>query len=238
MPAIALVAFDLDDTLYPERAFVRSGFRVVSDYLQQEGVVDRPLLADFEAAFDAGERRNVFDRVLRAAGIEPDAALVRSLVEAYRSHRSRHGFVRPGIRLFDDADRALGRLAGQGIRLGLVSDGPLAAQEVKVEALGLAARMDAVILTDTWGPAFWKPHPRAFVEVARRLAVEPRACFYVADNPEKDFDGPAAAGWRPSVWVRRGESTYRDAAPPEKRLLSATVASLDDLDGVLKGMQT
>jgi putative hydrolase of the HAD superfamily len=238
VPAIALVAFDLDDTLYPERAFVRSGFRVVSDYLQHEGVVDRPLLADFEAAFDAGVRGNVFDRVLRAAGIEPDAALVRSLVEAYRSHRSRHGFVRPGIRLFDDADRALGRLAGQGIRLGLVSDGPLAAQAVKVETLGLAARMDAVILTDTWGPAFWKPHPRAFVEVARRLAIEPRACLYVADNPEKDFDGPAAAGWRPSVWVRRGEGVCRDAKPPEQRLLSATVASLDDLDGVLKGMQT
>ncbi len=238
MPAIALVAFDLDDTLYPERAFVRSGFRVVSDYLQREGVVDRPLLAGFEAAFDAGVRGDVFDRVLRAAGVEPDAALVRSLVEAYRSHRSCHGFVRPDIRLFDDADRALGRLAGQGIRLALVSDGPLAAQAAKVEALGLAARMDAVILTDAWGPAFWKPHPRAFVELARRLAVEPRACLYVADNPEKDFDGPAAAGWQPSVWVRRGEGVCRDAAPPDERLLSATVASLDDLDGVLKGIQT
>lgn len=236
MPAIALVAFDLDDTLYPERAFVRSGFHVVSDWLQEEGVVDRPLLADFEAAFDAGVRGDVFDRVLRAAGVEPDAALVRSLVEAYRSHRSRRGFVRPDIRLFDDADRALGRLAGQGVRMGLVSDGPLAAQAVKIEALGLAARMDAVTLTDAWGPAFWKPHPRAFVEMAGRLGVEPRACLYVADNPEKDFDGPAAAGWRPSVWVRRDEGIYCDAAPPQGRLLAATVASLDDLDGVLKEM--
>jgi len=233
VPAISLVAFDLDDTLYPERAFVRSGFRVASDYLVREGLVDRPLLGDFEAAFDAGARGDVFDRVLRAAGVEAADALVRTLVEVYRTHRSRHGSVRPDIRLYADADRALERLAGQGRRLGLISDGPLAAQSAKVQALGLDARLDAVTLTDAWGPEFWKPHPRAFVEMADRFGADLGACLYVADNPEKDFDGPAAAGWRPSVWVRRRDGVYRDAAPPQERLLSATVGNLDGLAEVL-----
>jgi len=236
VPAISLVAFDLDDTLYPERAFVRSGFHVVSDYLVREGVVGRSLAPDFEAAFERGVHGDIFDRVLRAAGVEPTPELIHTLVEVYRSHRSRHGFVRPDLRLYDDAARALEHLAGRGVRQGVISDGPLAAQTTKVEARGLAKSVDAVILTDVWGTAYWKPHPRAFRDMAERLGVEPAACVYVADNPEKDFDGPAAAGWRPSVWIRRGDGVYREAAPPAASLLAATITTLDGLDEVLRGL--
>ena len=64
MPPISLVAFDLDDTLYPERAFVRSGFRVVSDYLLRSGIVNRRLFSDLEAAFESGIRGRTFNHVL------------------------------------------------------------------------------------------------------------------------------------------------------------------------------
>ena len=232
MAPIRLVAFDLDDTLFPERAFVRSGFRVVSDYLQQASLVGRPLFADMEAAFDAGVRGHLFEQILRTAGIEPDAALVATLVDVYRTHSSRFGRARPDIELFPDADAALSRLAATGVKVGLVSDGPLAGQQAKVDALGLASRMDAVILTDAWGRPFWKPHPRAFLELASRLAVGPADCVYVADNPEKDFHGPAAAGWRPSIWICRPGGFYGQSPPPAG-LVGATIRGLDELEPVL-----
>ena len=238
-----LVAFDLDDTLYPESAFVRSGFRVVSDYLERRGIVRRPLEPDFQAAFEAGVRGRIFDRVLEAAGVPPTPDLIRTLVDVYRSHRlpapygrGPDGLVRPAIRLFDDADRALAHLRREGLRLGLISDGPLEAQRLKVETLGLPDRLDAIVLTDQWGKDCWKPHPRAFQELARRLAVDPASCLYVADNPQKDFDGPAAAGWSPSVWIRRPDGLYRDAPLADARLVAATISSLDDLGEAIAGL--
>jgi putative hydrolase of the HAD superfamily len=228
---IRLVAFDLDDTLFPERTFVRSGFRVVSDYLQQAAIVGRPLFADMEAAFDAGVRGHVFEQVLQSAGVEPSASLVATLVDVYRTHASRYGRVRPDIQLFPDAEAVLSRLAAKGLKVGLVSDGPLAGQQAKVAALGLAARMDAVILTDEWGRPFWKPHPRAFVELASRLAVDPADCVYVADNPEKDFQGPAASGWRPSIWIRRPSGLYGQAPPAGP--VGGTIGGLDELEPAL-----
>jgi len=233
---IALVAFDLDDTLYPESDFVRSGFRVVSDYLERRGIVRRPLWSDFQAAFEAGVRGNVFDRVLEAAGVPPTPALIQILVDIYRSHRLPDGPVPPSIRLFDDADRVLASLRRQGLRLGLISDGPLEAQRLKVETLGLQDRLDAILLTDEWGKDWWKPHPRAFQELAQRLAVDPASCIYVADNPQKDFDGPAAAGWSPSVWIRRPDGLYRDAPLADARLVAATISSLDDLGEAIAGL--
>jgi len=232
---IALVAFDLDDTLYPERAFIRSGFRAVSDYLQRERLVRRPLWPDLDAGFEAGVRDHAFDRALAAAGVTPTPPLIQTLVEIYRTHRLPGGGATPlDIRLYEDADRALADLRRAGLRLGLVSDGPLAAQQAKVRALGVETRLDDIVLTDALGPEFWKPSPRAFAEMARRLAVEPHACLYVADNPQKDFDGPAAAGWAPSVRVRRPDGLYRDtrlgaAATP----LAATLPDLSGLVAVL-----
>ena len=235
MTPIALVAFDLDDTLYPERAFIRSGFRAVSDYLQRERLVRRPLWPDLDAGFEAGVRDHAFDRALAAAGVTPTPPLIQTLVEIYRTHRLPGGGATPlDIRLYEDADRALADLRRAGLRLGLVSDGPLAAQQAKVRALGVETRLDDIVLTDALGPEFWKPSPRAFAEMARRLAVEPHACLYVADNPQKDFDGPAAAGWAPSVRVRRPDGLYRDtrlgaAATP----LAATLPDLSGLVAVL-----
>jgi len=233
---VRLVAFDLDDTLYPECAFVRSGFRAVSAYLVRTGVVDRPIEADLETAFEAGVRGQTFNHVLEALDVEPSAKLIRDLVGIYRSHRSPYGFVPPDIRLHPDADHALADLRARGFHLGLISDGPLDAQQVKVDALGLTERLDAVVLTEALGCEFRKPHPRAFRDLAERLGAPPGACIYVADNPSKDFQGPAAAGWRPSIQVRRPDGLYGDVFLSEPRLVSATVASLDGLAGLLESL--
>jgi putative hydrolase of the HAD superfamily len=234
VPIPSLVAFDLDDTLYPEREFVRSGFRVVSRFLQEEGVLDRPLWPDLEAAFDAGVREHALDRALEAAGVRPTPALIATLVDVYRTHRLPSGPVQPGIRFYRDVMPALARLRAAGVRLGLITDGPLAAQQTKVRALDVAHSMDVTILTDEWGAEFWKPHPRAFLEMADQLRVEPAACIYVADNPAKDFDGPAAAGWRPSIRIRRPDGLHSDAPMgPGKGPVAAVISGLDELGQAL-----
>jgi putative hydrolase of the HAD superfamily len=233
VPLPALIAFDLDDTLSPERAFVRSGFRAASDWLLEAGIASCPLDAAFQAAFDGGLRRRTFDHVLRDAGIEPAPDLIQRLVRVYRTHCWPGGGRRPDIRLYTDADRALGRLRARGVGLGLVSDGALEAQETKVRALGLAGRLHAVILTGAWPPEFSKPHPRAFEELAARLRVEPRAAVYVADNPAKDFQGPARAGWRPSIRIRRPDGLHRDAPLAADAPVAATLDTLDALESAL-----
>jgi putative hydrolase of the HAD superfamily len=232
--SVSLVAFDLDDTLYPERAFVRSGFRVVSEFLQREGFIDHAIWPELVKGFEAGVRDRAFDRVLLDAGVVPSKALINTLVEIYRSHRLPEGPVQPDIQLHPDAERALARLRLAGLRLGLITDGPVAAQQLKVDALGLADRLDVLILTDQWGRDFWKPNPRAYREVASRLDADPAECVYVGDNPEKDFDGPATAGWASSIHIRRPDGLYIDATPSAHMgPVAAVITNLDMLETVL-----
>ena len=192
------IVFDLDDTLYLERDYVRSGFAAVGAYvrdtLEVEGFQD---LAWEE--FEAGARGDIFDRVLQRLGIGAGSDLVQELVNAYRSHE-------PDICLQPDAAECIGQLVGR-VKLGLITDGPLASQRAKVHALEIDQEFDEIIFTAELGPGFGKPHPRAFAEMQRRLNSEASECIYVADNPAKDFVGPNLLGWK-TVRVRRPEGLY------------------------------
>ncbi len=188
-----VVVFDIDDTLYLERDYVRSGFRAVGAWARRSlGVPD---LADRAwSAFEAGVRATIFNEALAGAGVESTPELIARLVACYREHQ-------PDITLLDDARASLDAavLAGP---VAVITDGPLASQSAKARSLGLATWSQTMIITESLGPGLGKPHPRAFELVEERLGVDGSQCTYVADNPAKDFVAPHQRGWT-TVRVRR-----------------------------------
>lgn len=196
------VVFDLDDTLYLERDYVRSGFYAVGAWATRHlGLHDFADLAWRE--FECGRRRDVFNRVLASYGLAGDD-IVRQLVHVYRSHL-------PSISLLSDSTECLQALRPHAC-LAVISDGPLDSQQKKVQALEFETKMDLVVLTDTWGQEFWKPHPRAFQHIQQQFAVAPNCCVYLGDNPAKDFITPRRLGWR-TVRVRRPGGLYFHCEP-------------------------
>ncbi len=151
------VVFDIDDTLYLERDYVRSGFRAVGSWVQRWLRVD-----GFESVcwreFEAGAGRRYSIRLSRTR-LEPARELISGLVELYRTHD-------PCIRLAGDASQAIRELAAR-YPIAVISDGPVNSQSRKADALGLRGIAAPVILTEAYGQQFRKPHTRAFREVAR-----------------------------------------------------------------------
>ena len=221
---IDAVIFDLDDTLYPERAYNFSGFAAVAAVFEARLGNRRETEAEMRRLFDRGNRRRVFNALLAGRGLPEDPALVRRMIDTYRSHR-------PTISLYRDAESALRRLRG-GYQLGLITDGPVVMQSAKIDALGVRGRLDAVILTEELGPGSSKPNPRAFEIMADRLRISAAQCMYVADNAAKDFVAPNALHWT-TVQVVRPEGVYRNQGPATGGRPSHVIESLDDLDAFL-----
>lgn len=221
IPGIEAVVFDLDDTLYPEKSFVFSGFEAVAAWLRQKVTCPFDPAERMRGLFEQGARGHIFDQVLAEMHCSDADTLVPLMVECYRSHE-------PQIGLFEDADRALVRWRA-GYRLALISDGPLAMQQNKVNALGLADRLDLIILTDQWGREFWKPHPRAFETVQKTWGLDGAACLYIADNVEKDFFSPLWLGWR-TVRICRKGATYEKSKPDLAGRPEFEADDLDDID--------
>jgi putative hydrolase of the HAD superfamily len=195
---IACVVFDIDDTLYLERDYVRSGFEEVGRWVEGELGYD-----DFFDrcwnAFQSGVRGRVFDVALGDQALDRD--LIQSLIERYRSHT-------PSIALLPDANRALDRLS-ERYRLAGLSDGPVDSQRAKVDALALVGRLDPIVLTDEVGRGWWKPAPDGFRRIESMVECTGSACCYIADNPAKDFRAPSELGWR-TVRVRRPQGFHYD----------------------------
>jgi putative hydrolase of the HAD superfamily len=221
LKGIRVIVFDLDDTLYPERAFALSGFCAVAGELRRRMECPFDPAERMRELFDSGERRHIFDRVLEELGQNSTVATVEELVALYRSHK-------PRVELFSDAEAALERWAGR-FRLALVSDGFAETQQNKVEALGLEGRLAPIILTGEWGQRFWKPHPRAFEEVEKRTDAAGAECVYIADNPAKDFVAPNRLGWM-TVQIKRSVGIYKNAIFPEDGEPRGVLSGLDFLD--------
>lgn len=221
------IVFDLDDTLYLQRDYARSGFAAVGEYVKTSAG-----LTDFADrcwnCFLHGAHESLFEEALAGYRIEFDASYVRELVRAYRKHD-------PTIALADDAATWLDNHRGQ-YRIGLISDGPLESQERKIAALKLGSELDLVVLTERWGRRFRKPHPRAFELVSEKLGVHPSQCVYIANNPQKDFAAPLELGWR-TVRVRRPLGLYSNFDVPAGMTAEAEIASLNELNAVLESWQ-
>lgn len=183
------VVFDIDDTLFLERDYVRSGFNAIARLLAQTPEECGDIAAWLWDAFARGVRGDTFDRLLAA---RPDLASRSSapqLVSAYRAHT-------PEIALLPGMQDVVGELVRRGMRLGVLSDGPVASQRAKATALGLDAWFDPVILTEACGPGYPKPGRLGFERIAQAWQLPGEQLAYVADNPLKDFGAPRALGWR------------------------------------------
>lgn len=221
-----MVVLDLDDTLYPEAEFVRGGFRAAGARLDAlEGRATGAARVFLDILEREGVSR-VFDKGLAALGLPCDPEQVADLVRAFRGHT-------PDVRPFPGVPEMLDRLRARGLRLGLLSDGPLAVQEAKWKALGLGGRFEVVVFTDALGGrGTWKPHPAGFEAVERLSGLAGPDLCMVGDRPRHDLVPAAARGWRT---VRMRWPGAYHAADPDSDPGRRVATSLADLERLILG---
>ncbi|WP_068470840.1 HAD family hydrolase [Candidatus Protochlamydia phocaeensis] len=212
-----VIVFDLDDTLYEEMSFVRSGFSVVADYLSP--LLHMPAQDIFHDLNDlvAVQRDSVFNRFLEEKGIH-SLQLIKRCLSVYRGHQ-------PSISLYPAAKACLERF--QGHPLYIVTDGNKLVQRRKFLALGLDRLVRRCFFTYAHGLHRSKPSPYCFEKICQIERVDPSHVIYVADNPQKDFVGIKPLGFH-TIRVLTGpyaQSQVELAYEAEVR-----IKSLDELD--------
>jgi putative hydrolase of the HAD superfamily len=200
-----LVAFDLDDTLYVEMDFVKSGFRAVAAALSDRTDIDgEDLYRDLCDVLNRDGRGKVFDTVLDRHSLQ--GTTPGELVSIYRNHE-------PALELPTDSRKVLVRLRNRGHALAIVTDGDPGVQRAKVRALGLEELVDMAIYTWDEGPEAGKPSPKGFERLLGATGSKPGDLMYVADDPRKDFLAARRAGGS-SIRVRTGP--YASLEPSDR----------------------
>jgi putative hydrolase of the HAD superfamily len=196
---IEAVLFDLDDTLFPQAAWLDGAWARVAEVAAADGVPPAQFATALIAvAAEGSDRGRIIDRALSAIG-RADVA-VGPLVDAFRSHAPTSLPTYPGV------PGALASLRAR-VPIALVTDGDSRVQQAKLVALGLDRAFDVVVFSDELSRDRRKPHPAPFRTALRALGVPAHAAVFVGDRADKDVAGAAAAGMR-AIRVRTGE--YRD----------------------------
>jgi putative hydrolase of the HAD superfamily len=212
------VVLDLDDTLYDEIDFVRSGYTAVAGAVRKHFGVDcREWL---NQRLESGQLADAFQAMVEQYGLGPDA--IGLMMDTYRFHL-------PTIQPRDGVVGVLTELKRRDGVLGCITDGRGATQRNKLAALGLRQFFDVVLISEETGHG--KPDPFNFLEMMRQ--VSSGEFWYIADNPAKDFVAPNSLGWR-TVGIRSDRNVH---APPcgslPREYYPETECSMCDLLAVL-----
>ncbi|MCI5158058.1 MAG: HAD family hydrolase [Candidatus Electrothrix sp. AUS1_2] len=219
------IIFDLDDTLYPERQYVLSGFQAVAEWAEQQlGISQQDAFGRLRSLFEQGVRNNTFNLFLEENNLHDDN-LITEMIKVYRCHQ-------PSLTPFPDVPDLLEYLS-KNFLLGLISDGYLDVQRKKWNALALPVVFQAVIFSDQWGREFWKPSQRPFREALEQLETTAAAAGYIGDNPKKDFLGAKEIGMY-TIMVQRKGGEYSHLPPPSQSYAAdMTVSNLSQLKKIV-----
>lgn len=186
---VKAISFDMDGTLYRVRR-LRVAWRLrwergllLALLAAREKIRHEPPLPDREALYDREA-----ELVAPSFGLPVEEAHHRlaGLREALP------GALTEGVRPYPGLVAALEAARARGLAIAVLSDYD---PKEKLAYLGLDRLPWAATLAADASGAL-KPHPRPFLELARRLGVDPHEIVHVGDREDLDVEGAIASGMR------------------------------------------
>lgn len=222
LPFTKVYIFDLDDTLYDESLFVQGGTKAVLEWLAFRYDFKPHFLFKMMSSIIATFPRDKwYQKLIEKVGIPFSQGLIDEMVKIYRNHL-------PHLRLFPDAAHFLAKLRRRNDAiLGILTDGMVFVQKLKVRSLGLQKIMDLEIFTWNKGVEYQKPHSWSFEYVEKKTGSSGTKCCYFGNDPRKDFLAPNRLGWN-TVCVRRHKNE-RISIPTQEHAAHIEIYSFDQI---------
>lgn len=186
LPSNKIFVFDLDDTLYSERDFEKSGIEFVYHNLSIKHISLETIL---------NNRNNWIELIINGSNNQITLQMV---LDMYRNHF-------PTIQLYKDAKVFLEKLHSQGIEMSLITDGRSITQRNKIRALGIESFFKNIVISEEVNSE--KPSEYNFRMVMYNKRAE--NYIYIADNPKKDFITPNKLGWTSICLLDKGQNVHK-----------------------------
>lgn len=223
--SISVIAFDLDDTLWPCMPTIHRAEKATYDWLQQ----NYPRITDQHSERDLFEFRRAFmsshdhykidlslmrREMLAQLAREFDYDVEPMVEEGFQLfYRLRHD-----VSFYDDVFPVLEQLKGR-YRLGSISNGNASAGltplndyfEYYINAADVMAR---------------KPDRKIFNTFCQKLNIQPQQCLYVGDDIVYDVVGARDAGMQ-TVWVNRDSISWPNEYQPAQAEINNLYKLLD-----------
>lgn len=186
----SVVVFDLDDTLYNELDYLRSAYSEIAQKLLPVGW--EALFLKMFSLYRSQE--NVFNAL-----VEEHDITINELLSIYRNHK-------PEIRPFQGVFELMTEIKKKDGKIAVITDGRTITQNRKIDALGLRAFIDKIVISEEIGTE--KPSKENFLAIEK--AFSKKSYVYIADNCKKDFIAPNNLGWNAICLIDNGKNIHKE----------------------------
>ena len=213
-----ILIFDLDDTLYDEIEYVKSGFKAVSIYLEEKYSLNQGETLSFmlKSLKDNG-RGKIFDHLLSHYGFLSKKNLSKC-ISCYRTHN-------PSIKIKEQTLSLLISLKKHN-KLYIVTDGNKIVQKKKINALNIEHLFKKIFITHRFGIKNAKPSLHCFQIIKKNENCKWDDIYYIGDNPYKDFANLNIVG---ANTIRILNCAYKEINPKKGYEAHKTFKSINDL---------
>lgn len=215
-----VIVFDLDDTLYKEIDFLKSGYRKVAELVEERcGDNATDIYHQLFSWYCKGE--NPFVSLNKTYGFNIP---IDDYLSVYRYHR-------PLLALDTETEKTLTKLKEEGCELAIITDGREMTQRQKIEALGLTKWISTDFIFINEDEKSFKPNRLSFERLMFHChdiyKSSDFSYYYVGDNPQKDFFAPNQLGWCSVCLIDDGRNIHKQVFGlpeflPHKRINSTT----------------
>jgi putative hydrolase of the HAD superfamily len=178
----SFIILDLDDTIYKEVNFVRSGFKALIRHYAKSNQFDHDsILKMMMYSWKDGQNaiKNLF------LFLDMTEFPIEEALNIYHTHY-------PDLELPESSKNFFEIATANDLKLGLITDGRSITQRNKLKSLGIDSLFDQIIISEEFGSE--KPDIRNY-EIFQIKYPDHSFC-YVGDNTLKDFILPYFLGWK------------------------------------------
>ncbi len=217
-----IIVFDLDDTLYDEITFVKSGFKEVSNFLEDITKEKSNLIySELINILKKQGRGKIFDDFLQKKNIFTKKLLLQC-IKKYRYNQA-------DLKPYQSAVKFLEKNKDKSIYL--VTDGNKNVQAHKVKLLKLNKCFKKIFITHRYGIDKAKPSLYCFEKIKKIEKCRWDDLVYIGDNPLKDFVSLKKVN---AKTIRLLKGNYSDTIVSEEYEAQSRIHSLDELSSEIK----
>ncbi|MBF0312908.1 MAG: HAD hydrolase-like protein [Oligoflexia bacterium] len=195
----------MDNTIYLEENFKVSGFKVVSQFLEEKKILN--FIQSYQSLLDILKSKGslykkTFDDFCNMHQLS--TSLIPEMIEILRNHRPD---ISPYLDFVEFVEQHY-----QKYFLGIITDGTGPVQQNKIKSLALHRWFDHknIIVTDCLSPPSNKHNRSVFIIARNTFEIKEAECTYIGDNPNLDFKHPHQLGWK-TIRILRGEHSIIQA---------------------------
>lgn len=205
--------FDLDDTLFSEMDYLKSGFNYIAKKLNSKP--DSGLVEKMYKVYCL--KQNVFEWIVKNYKDQYQEISVPYLLKVYRSHM-------PDIQLYPAAATFLQSAQRLNIPCALITDGRSITQRNKIKALNIEHFFTDIIISEEFGSA--KPDAKNYTYLIHKYGL--KEYHFFGDNTCKDFIIPSSLGWK-TVCLKDAGNNIHDQCFTKEHKPDFVISSFDEI---------